>query len=461
MRQIDLSDASGQELRNLLFASRKGGDMALQDAVLRELHARGARPHEPQSFAAPPPEPRQAYEPPSPGPAPAAATPTGFQAIEPAPAPAPAPRPDVQPPPSNDRPLAGLNPPAARPAEPQGFAAPSDNASGFEPRSPFAPAAAAAPGFEAHGPAPGGATPEPDVASRPHDPPLPFGRFRPEPAAQPAPAPYEGELRVAPVRPAPAAAQTRTQAQAPPPPARRSGKLALFGVLALTAAGAGVWLAQDGPGRRAPPAAATPPAPVVEPRADAALRPSSAQAALPLAPAEPPASRGLVVTRAAPAPAPVTSAAAARSVASDLPPPPPLPPLPPRQAVQATARPVQPPPLAASPQGGAVRVFVHVADDAQSPVVEQIRAQLGGLRFGGQPVAMPPVRFVPSTPRRAEVRCLQHADCAAAGQIAGQLSRSLGTQVAVVDMSRTYEQDRNVRPGSLELWLPTQAGRFR
>ncbi len=54
-----------------------------------------------------------------------------------------------------------------------------------------------------------------------------------------------------------------------------------------------------------------------------------------------------------------------------------------------------------------------------------------------------------------EVRCLKQGDCAAAGRIAHELSQDLRTPVAVVDLSRTYEHDGAVRPGSLELWVPS------
>ncbi len=95
-----------------------------------------------------------------------------------------------------------------------------------------------------------------------------------------------------------------------------------------------------------------------------------------------------------------------------------------------------------------MRVFIHVTDPAQRPAVDRIRSELGGLN-----VAVPPVRFVRNAPGRTELRCLKQADCAAASRIARDLTQALRTPVTLVDMSRTYEHDGSVRPGSLELWV--------
>ena len=117
-----------------------------------------------------------------------------------------------------------------------------------------------------------------------------------------------------------------------------------------------------------------------------------------------------------------------------------------------------PPPVQTDPapelqRGGPVRVFVHIGDPGQGPAADQVRAELSTLSIAGQPIATPPFRLVQSLPRGNEVRCLKHADCPAASGVARHLARTLGVPVAVVDMSGTYEQDRAVRPGSLELWL--------
>ena len=82
-----------------------------------------------------------------------------------------------------------------------------------------------------------------------------------------------------------------------------------------------------------------------------------------------------------------------------------------------------------------------------------MRARLSDLILRGAPVSTPGVRTVARTPRRNEVRCLKAADCVAARRVGAYLARSLPGGVTVVDMSRTYENDPGVRPGSLELWL--------
>jgi hypothetical protein len=306
MAQINLSQVSGQELRRLLVESRKGRDVALQDAVLRELNARGAHPQKPRNFDA--------------------------AAVEP-----------------------------HRPAGPASRAAASPAADSFEHLGPDL-----------------GAAPRPGVG----------------------------------------AAAPRPRAASSHPPAL----LALVGALALAVVGAGSWLARERMSAR-------PPAP----------RRALVVINTPTAPAVP--------SDVAKSPAP------ARLAPSDLPPPPPLPPPSPPPL------PARQPALAVGQNGGPIRLFVHITDEAQIPDVERVRSELTGVRFAGQPVAMPPVRLVRNSPRRTEIRCLKHADCAAAAQVARYLAQDLGTPVAVIDMSPTYEGDPSVRPGSLELWLRPPAGR--
>lgn len=134
--------------------------------------------------------------------------------------------------------------------------------------------------------------------------------------------------------------------------------------------------------------------------------------------------------------------------------PPPLPPLRPAPPLREAR--VAPPPSAPAPAAsadGPVRVFVHVAGAAGRGEADVVRARLGDLILRGAPVATPGVRTVARTPRRNEVRCLKASDCAAARRVGAYLARTLPGGVTVVDMSRTYENDPGVRPGSLELWL--------
>jgi hypothetical protein len=147
----------------------------------------------------------------------------------------------------------------------------------------------------------------------------------------------------------------------------------------------------------------------------------------------------------APAPAPV---AAAPTVT------------PPAPSSPVRARPASPVPPVATPTtrasavaDGPIRVFVHITDASQRPAADRVRAELRGLRFAQEPVATPPVRIVARAPRRTEVRCLKHADCAAAERVARYLAQTLGTPVPVVDMSQSFGRDPAVRAGSLELWL--------
>ncbi len=240
------------------------------------------------------------------------------------------------------------------------------------------------------------------------------------------------------------------------PPSRTPAKLALFCGLALAVGGLGGWLAHEATGRHAtagPGAAAVATTPSASGRlssdrqSDARTQPPVADAdADGVDPDAAPARRGLVIIQAPPAPAASTTGAPMRPRVSTLRPPPPRP-----VASAPTERELLP-----AQQRGPIRVFIHVASQAQSPAVDRILSGLRGLSFSGQPVAVPPIRIVQSTPGRMEIRCLKQGDCAAASRIAQELTQDLRTPVAVVDMSRTYEHDGAVRPGSLELWVPSR-----
>ncbi len=349
MPQFNLSQTSGEELRRLYETSRQRGDTALEDAVVRELRARDARPPEPRNF---PPQP--------------------------------------------DRGERDDTPPGAATAPRTWGFVPADYTRGDRDR---------------------------DIGGPRQDRPLPTGNPRP------------------PV----------------------SAKLALFAALALAVGAAGGWLAHERAGRRGAAgsdamAVATKPsaartlssdrldgAGTQPPIADADGAGRSSPATDGAEPAAAPERRGIVIIRSPPAPAASTTAAPTRPRVSERLPPPPraLAPAPTRQD------------LVPAQQGGPVRVFIHVAGQGQGQDVDRIRSQLRGLSFGGQPVAVPPVRLVQSTPGRMEIRCLKRADCAAGSRIAHQLTQDLRTPVALVDMSRTYEHDGAVRPGSLELWVPS------
>jgi hypothetical protein len=250
------------------------------------------------------------------------------------------------------------------------------------------------------------------------------------------------------------------------PPASRSlqpAKLALFGALALAGIGAGGWLAREGlanhiaitstpsplavaPTFDVPAKSSTDPADRAgteilgaQPAPGSQIAASTGKVEASAAPAAVRAGGGLVI-QIQPAPKASTSLAPVRSGASEIPLPAPPPP--------AERK------LVAGQNGGSLRVFVHITDEAQIPTVDRVRSELSGLRFGGQPITMPPLRIVQSSPRRTEVRCLKHADCPAAHRIGRYLAQSLRRPVAVVDMSGRYEQDLGVRPGTLEVWLP-------
>ena len=327
----------------------------------------------------------------------------------------------------------------ARPPEPRNFQPQPDRREGDD----RAPGAAPRPPSEGFAPVEPylRADRDPNLGAPRRDPPSPFGPHHADRWAGAAPAPEPDRLTtlsVAPSAAPPRSATATPRSQAP-------AKFALFGALALAVGGLGGWLAHEGAGRHA----ATGPG-----GAAVTARPGAASARSPdrpddtgtqptaASPAEP-ARRGIVIIQAPPR---VVRPASTAAIGPRV-----------RQLAAPAPRPLLPaqtqPALAAPQQGGPVRVFIHTADPAQTPAVDRISSDLRGLSFAGQPVGVPPVRFVQSAPRRTEVRCLKHADCAAAGRIAHALAQDLRTPVAVVDMSRTYEHDASVRQGSLELWL--------
>jgi hypothetical protein len=352
----------------------------------------------------------------------------------------------------------------AQPPEPWTVEGPSDPGAGAQARPPGAAAAPASEGFVPVDPqmrlSPGLEVRQPRPARSP-----PFARGGADAGPGAAPDPRAGAFDAEPMGP---------QAATSPPAARipQPAMMALFGALTLAVGGVAGWLAHEGMARH-PAVASAPPAAVAPDfaaarsasadRADGAAGPApvtqGAAAAGASAPADPletsaaPAAaqprRGLVIVQT-PAPLAAAPAAPIRSGVSERPLP--LAPEPAPAPMQRT--------YGSAPQGAPVRVFVHITDAAQTPDVDRVRSQLSALSIAGQPVGMPPVRLVQNGPRRTEVRCLKRSDCAAASRIARSLTQGLGRPVAVVDLSRTYEDDRSVRPGSLELWLGSASGRL-
>jgi len=235
--------------------------------------------------------------------------------------------------------------------------------------------------------------------------------------------PWAGELRVTyPKAPAPRETpRSPPTAEPPPPRPRRLASVAAIGAMVCAALIVGLLLPHPGGRRPAAPPAARPQVGAAAPSLEIE-RPSSARVQ--------PEPKELTID---PAPSDAARADARAPV-----------------RVHGAAWPQR---IHPSAQDTPVRVFVHIRSGAQLPAANRIRAQLGALRIAGQPVGAPPVRIVARSPRRTELRCLKHADCPAAARLARSLAQSLGTPVAVVDMSPTYEGDPRVRAGSLELWL--------
>lgn len=106
-----------------------------------------------------------------------------------------------------------------------------------------------------------------------------------------------------------------------------------------------------------------------------------------------------------------------------------------------------------------VRIFVHVAnsDRGKLDAVSGLQRSLANLDLAGMRIETPPVRLVASTPNELELRCSKPADCQAAGSMASAVETILRERVRVKDFSFKFEQDKRVREGNFELWIP--AGR--
>jgi hypothetical protein len=218
---------------------------------------------------------------------------------------------------------------------------------------------------------------------------------------------------------------------------------------------------------------------IVPPTAQQKRAPAIGVARLPGAPTP-----QLRIARTAPSDTAVVPAAAQQRLATagpaGLPPIAPAAPAEPRSSTRTSQTPPQSPDLAtptepparfegpAPPSGQGplppaesnypaqtTRVFIHIADPGQLAAADRLRRSIATYRLGGTPLAIPPVRFVPRTPPRPEIRCLKADDCPTAERLADQLEADLGERPAVVDLHRAFQNDPRIRRGSLELWLPS------
>jgi hypothetical protein len=129
--------------------------------------------------------------------------------------------------------------------------------------------------------------------------------------------------------------------------------------------------------------------------------------------------------------------------------------------VQAAA-PVQAPVQSTAPakQGAApaavrpavIRIFLHIRDKDQYGGAKELQWSLSSATLDGIRIVVPGIEMVDQADDT--LRCLKKSDCDRASKVAALVnSRLRGRSLAVRDLSRTYGNAVNVRPGTYEVWL--------
>jgi hypothetical protein len=105
--------------------------------------------------------------------------------------------------------------------------------------------------------------------------------------------------------------------------------------------------------------------------------------------------------------------------------------------------------------GGSIpRVFIEIADADQKSGAEALRNAMGQIKLNGQPLVVPGIEYVTSAPQRIQLRFLKSADRDEANALAVNLTRLLGLQVGVRDLSQQFEKTLDVKRRTYELWFP-------
>lgn len=94
------------------------------------------------------------------------------------------------------------------------------------------------------------------------------------------------------------------------------------------------------------------------------------------------------------------------------------------------------------------RIFIHIRGEYQREAAKKIGARLQAAGY-----LVPGIeRLVDKGPEATELRFLRKAEQEEAAKIVGLLNK-MGVQVKLADHSANYENAKNVRPGTYELWF--------
>lgn len=103
-----------------------------------------------------------------------------------------------------------------------------------------------------------------------------------------------------------------------------------------------------------------------------------------------------------------------------------------------------------------LRVFVHIAEDAQRVPAQGLERQLEerGLKDGSR-IQAPGIELVNAAPRRSELRCFRAEECGNEGdQLLAITNEILAEpQLRLNDLSRRYGDSTAIRPRHFEIWF--------
>jgi hypothetical protein len=114
------------------------------------------------------------------------------------------------------------------------------------------------------------------------------------------------------------------------------------------------------------------------------------------------------------------------------------------------ARPVPPPGPPSLPP--TVRLVIHIASADQRRAIAQFQLLLG-TRLGESTIDARDVRFSPGEGDNS-LRCFKRLDCTRVADLAAKINKLLRAPlIRINDLSRIYEQERDVKPGTYQLWF--------
>lgn len=100
------------------------------------------------------------------------------------------------------------------------------------------------------------------------------------------------------------------------------------------------------------------------------------------------------------------------------------------------------------------RLFIQVADDQQRTQAGDLRCVINHSLIDDQPIVVPVIQKVRTSPANAELRYLKKADAAEAEKIGTLVQGLIGSPIAVRDLSGKFPDREDIKPRTYELWFP-------